>query len=158
MGMPPSRQDAVAAVGGAMQRYQRTVQRFDDAVGRALGVNAADMRCLDHLSEGSRTAGELALATGLRPAATTALVDRLSERGLVRRVPSDGDRRRVLVELTDEGRARVWQAYGPLVDEGAGMLDGIGTEELAALEALLERMSALTDRHRERIEDVGIGS
>jgi len=146
------RQDAIAAVGGAMQRYQRTVQRFDDAVGRALGVNAADMRCLDHLSEGPRTAGELALATGLRPAATTALVDRLSARGLVRRVPSPGDRRRVLVELTEEGAAKVWEAYGPLVTEGADILDGITTEELVAMEALLEKMSALTDRHRMRVE------
>ena len=150
--MAASRQDAIAAVGGAMQRYQRTVQRFDDAVGRALGVNAADMRCLDHLSEGPRTAGELALATGLRPAATTALVDRLSARGLVRRVPSPGDRRRVLVELTEEGGAKVWEAYGPLVTEGADILDGITTEELVAMEALLEKMSALTDRHRMRVE------
>ena len=135
-----------------MQRYQRTVQRFDDAVGRALGVNSADMRCLDHLSEGPRTAGELALATGLRPAATTALVDRLSARGLVRRVPSPGDRRRVLVELTEEGGAKVWEAYGPLVTEGVDILDGITTEQLVAMEALLEKMSALTDRHRMRVE------
>jgi DNA-binding MarR family transcriptional regulator len=153
--MTRQRQEAIAAVGGAMQRYQRTVQLFDDAVGRALGVNAADMRCLDHLSEGPRSAGELARATGLRPAATTALIDRLSDRGLVRRVPSDGDRRRVQVELTEPGRAQVWKAYGPLVEEGADIFDAISTDELIAMEALLERMSALTDRHRIRIESDG---
>ncbi|MWB97813.1 MarR family winged helix-turn-helix transcriptional regulator [Agromyces seonyuensis] len=150
--MTESRQAAISAAGAALQRYQRSVQRFDDAVGRALGVNAADMRSLDRLSEGSCTAGELAAATGLRPAATTALVDRLSERGLVRRRTSPEDRRRVLVELTPEGRAQVWAAYGPLVEEGAVLLEGIDTEQIVAMGALFERMTAVTDLHRARVE------
>lgn len=135
-----------------MQRYQRSVQAFDDAVGRALGVGPADMRCLDWLSDGARTAGELAVATGLRPAATTVLIDRLTERGFVRRVPSPDDRRKVLVELTEEGRAKVWSAYGPLVDEGGAVFDGVGVAQLRAWSALLDEMTALTDRHRARIE------
>ena len=61
----------------AMQRYQRSTQAFDDAVGRHLGLNPADLRCLDWLADGPKTAGQLAEATGLRPAATTTLIDRL---------------------------------------------------------------------------------
>jgi DNA-binding MarR family transcriptional regulator len=139
-------------VGVGMQRYQRSVQAFDDAVGRQLGMGPADMRCLDHLSEGPKTAGELAAASGLRPAATTSLIDRLTERGFVRRVPATTDRRRVLVELTDEGRSRVWAAYGPLVEEGQGLFAQLTVDELDALRSLLSEMTALTDRHRVRIE------
>ena len=92
--MDAPRQALVEELGVAMQRYQRSVQVFDDAVGRRLGLNPTDLRCLDWLADGPKTAGELSDATGLRPAATTTLVDRLSRRGLVRRRPSEGDRRR----------------------------------------------------------------
>ncbi|GAC66234.1 MarR family winged helix-turn-helix transcriptional regulator [Gordonia soli] len=151
--MVRTRQEAVGEVGRALQRYQRTVQAFDDAVGRALGVGAADLRCLDVLSESPRTAGELAVAAGLRPAATTALIDRLAERGLVRRSPSPTDRRRVMVELTDSGRDRVWSAYGPMVVEGQGLFDDTTIAELDRLATLLADMTALTERHRARVED-----
>lgn len=151
--MSESRQDAIAQAGRALQRYQRSVQHFDDTVGRRLGLNMADMRCLDYISEGPHTAGEIALATGLRPAATTALIDRLSARGLTRRVPSPDDRRRVLVELTEEGQAQVWEAYGPLVEEGGVVFDGLNADEILALVAVVERMTELTDRHRSRIEN-----
>lgn len=150
--MADARQDAISEVGRAMQRYQRSTQRFDDAVARAIAVNQADLRCLDELSEGPRTAGELSIATGLRPAATTALIDRLSEKGLVRRVPSEQDRRRVLVEMTEKGVERVWAAYGPLVEEGSGLFDGVDDAQLHMLAELLDRMRELTDRHRGRVE------
>ncbi|GAA1910458.1 MAG: MarR family transcriptional regulator [Williamsia herbipolensis] len=146
-----SRQQAVAEVGTAMQRYQRSVQAFDDAVGRRLGLGPADLRCLDWLSEGPLTAKELATATGLRPAATTALIDRLEAKGLLRRSPSPDDRRRVLVEMTEEGRDRVWEAWGPMVVEGQRLFDGHTVAQLDALTELLERMTALTETHRSRI-------
>ena len=154
--MSRSRQAAIRDVGSGLQQYQRSVQAFDDAVGRRLRVGPADMRCLDHLSEGPKTAGELAAASGLRPAATTTLIDRLTERGFVRRVPAAQDRRRVLVELTDEGRRLVWSAYGPLVDEGHDLFGRMTVDELGRLRSLLTEMTALTDRHRGRIEAEGI--
>jgi DNA-binding MarR family transcriptional regulator len=150
--MSTKRQDAIDAIGVAMQRYQRSVQSFDDAVGRALALGPADLRCLDCLSERAHTAGELAVATGLRPAATTALVDRLSERGLVQRRPSPEDRRRVIVELTPLGREQVWRAYGPLVEEGHGVFAGAPTERIQQMAELLDHMTSLTERHRARVE------
>ncbi|MFC8681965.1 MarR family winged helix-turn-helix transcriptional regulator [Microbacterium ureisolvens] len=147
-----SRQAAIQDAGVALQRYQRSVQAFDDAVARMLKVGPADLRCLDWLSEGPRTAGELAVAAGLRPAATTTLIDRLSERGFVRRVPSPDDRRRVLVELTEEGRRRIWETYGPLVEEGQSVFDGVTIEQLDTLRGLLDAMTAMTDQHRARVK------
>jgi DNA-binding MarR family transcriptional regulator len=150
--MSRSRQAAIGDLGIGLQHYQRGVQAFDDAVGRRLRVGPADMRCLDHLSEGPKTAGDLAVACGLRPAATTTLIDRLSERGFVRRVPATDDRRRVLVELTEDGRKLVWAAYGPLIEEGQDLFGTMTVDELDRLATLLREMTALTDRHRARIE------
>jgi len=136
-----------------MQTYQRSVQAFDDAVGRRLGLNGADLRCLDWLADGPKTAGRLSEATGLRPAATTALVDRLVRKGFVRRVPSAADRRQVMVEMTDEGWARTWQCYAPMVEEGQRLMSGLTRDELATMRDLLVRIRELTDRHRVALQD-----
>ncbi len=149
--MSQDRQVAIDDIGRAMQRYQRSVQAFDDAVGRQLGLGLADMRCLDFLSEAPRTAGELAVAAGLRPAATTALIDRLERKGFVQRRPSPDDRRRVMVELTNSGSAQVWAAYGPMVEEGQRLFDSHTVDELEAMAALLGEMTSLTERHREQL-------
>lgn len=138
-----------------MQTYQRSVHAFDDAVGRRLGLNAADVRCLDWLADGPKTAGQLSTATGLRPAATTALVDRLVRKGFVRRVASAQDRRQVLVEMTDEGMARTWECYGPMVEEGQRLMAGLTRDELSAMRDLLIRIRELTDRHRENLQNEG---
>ncbi len=146
-----TRRQLVAELGTAMQRYQRSVQAYDDAVGRALGLGPADLRCLDWLADGPKTAGVLATATGLRPAATTALIDRLEAKGLVERVRDDTDRRRVLVRMTDEGMRSTYAMYAPLVDEGQGLFATHTVAELSAMRELLDAMRGLTDRHRDGI-------
>jgi DNA-binding MarR family transcriptional regulator len=144
-----TRRQLVADLGAALQRYQRSVQAYDDAVGRALALGPADLRCLDWLADGPKTAGVLATATGLRPAATTALIDRLEAKGLVERVRDEGDRRRVLVRMTDEGMRSTYAMYAPLVEEGQQLFAHHTVAELTAMRELLEAMRELTDRHRE---------
>jgi len=134
-----------------MQRYQRSVQSFDDAVGRHLGLGPADLRCLDWLVDGPKTAGQLSSATGLRPAATTALIDRLEKKGWVERIRSDADRRQVLVQMTAEGQERTWAVYRPLVEEGAEQLSRFTVAELELMRKHLEAIRELTDRHRARL-------
>jgi DNA-binding MarR family transcriptional regulator len=146
-----TRRQVVAELGDAMQRYQRSVQSYDDAVGRALGLGPADLRCLDWLVDGPRTAGVLATATGLRPAATTALIDRLEARGLVERVRDEADRRKVLVRMTDEGMRSTYAMYAPLVDEGQGLFARHSVAQLLEMRDLLDAMREMTDRHRERL-------
>lgn len=150
--MDDARQAVVAEIGSAMQRYQRSVQAFDDAVGRRLGLGPADLRCLDWLADGPKTAGELARGTGLRAAATTALLDRLERRGLIERLPDEADRRRVLVRMTPTAEQQVGAFYGPLVVEGVDVFEGLSTEDVERMRRLLLRMTDLTDRHRGRVE------
>ena len=64
--MAKSRQALIAEAGSAMQAYQRSTQAFDDAVGRALDLNPTDLRCLDWLVDGPKSAGELSAGPGSR--------------------------------------------------------------------------------------------
>jgi DNA-binding MarR family transcriptional regulator len=150
-----SRQALVGELGRAMQAYQRSTQAFDDEVGRVLGLNPVDLRCLDWLSEGPMSATRLAEATGLSAAATTSMIDRLERKGFVRRLKHESDRRQVLVEMTDEGQARTWALYGPLVEEGMPLLAPFTTDELATMRDHLVSIRDLTDRQRQRLRATG---
>ena len=147
-----TRDNLVGGLGVAMQRYQRSVQAFDDAVGRRLGLGPADLRCLDWLADGPKSAGQLAVATALTPAATTALVDRLVRKGFVERYRSDEDRRQVMVRMTPTGTRRTMQLYGPLVEEGQTVFADLSERELRQMRRYLETITELTDRHRERVD------
>lgn len=149
--MANRRQALMAELGRSMQAYQRSTQAFDDVVGRVLGLNPTDLRCLDWLVEGPRSAGDLATLTDLSSAATTTLIDRLEQKGFVRRAADPADRRRVVVEMTEEGLARVGRCYGPLVTEGERLLDGVPTAQLEAMGRWLVDARRLTDRQRERL-------
>lgn len=151
--MNDPRQGLTADIGRAIQRYQRSVQAFDDAAGRRLGVGPADLRCLDWLTDGPMTAGQLSTATGLRPAATTALLDRLEAKGLVERYRGDRDRRTVLVRMTPAGVSRIGAIYQPLVEEGRHMVDALSDHDLTVMRDYLDACTALTDRHRARLDD-----
>src|SRR5215204_5349330 len=147
----PRRQALIAAVGNATQAFQRASDAFDDVVADRLGLNRTDLRCLDWLFDGPKTAGHLAAATGLSSAATTTLLDRLERRGLVRRVRDAVDRRKVLVEMTEDGHQQTDTFYAPLAQAGARMLERFTDDQLTAMRDQLVAGTELIDRHRARL-------
>ena len=64
---------------------------------------------------------------------------------------SETDRRSVLVEMTEVGQARTWEAYGPLVEAGQPMLAELSPEQLELMRDVLVRMRELTDEYRDRL-------
>src|SRR5687768_1410504 len=131
--MRKRRQALLAEVGQAVQTYQRSTQAFDDVVARRLDLNATDLRCLDWLVDGPKAAGVLSEATGLSSAATTAMLDRLEQRGFIRRTRDAVDRRKVLVEMTPRGHEQTYEFYGPMVSEGAKILARLSDKDLEIL-------------------------
>lgn len=151
--MADSRQALMGAVGNAMQAYQRSTQAFDYEVGRQLGLNPADLRCLDWLVDRPRTPTELSEATGLSGAATTAMIDRLERKGFVHRSRGEADRRNVFVAMTPQGRLRTEEFYGPLVLEGMDILGKLGVGDMAIMLSHLESIRELTDRQTRRLRE-----
>ena len=86
--------------------------------------------------------GELAGALGVDASYVTALADSLQDKGLVERRPSADDRRRRVLEITDDGRAILDGMHAKVASVPIG--GDLGDEELAELVGLLRRR----DRHR----------
>ena len=83
------------------REYSIGMVSFHQAVGRILGLNVTDMKCLDVMTmKGSATPSQLAEQTGLSSGATTAVIDRLEKAGLVERHPHPKDRRGTVLILT----------------------------------------------------------
>ncbi|WP_306364814.1 MarR family winged helix-turn-helix transcriptional regulator [Nocardia sp. CC227C] len=75
---------------------------------REHGLSVVEFTVLDALSRQDgwhMRISQLARATALSPSATTRLVNRLEDRGLLVRVLCADDRRGIYTELTDQGRA-----------------------------------------------------
>jgi DNA-binding MarR family transcriptional regulator len=141
------------SIGRIVMRWQDATQAYDEAVGEIAGLNNAERRCLSFLYQGPRTAGAIAEATGLTPAAITALVDRLEARGYLRRTRSEEDRRKVLVELGPAAVELTARYYEPLGREGETTLMRFTEKELDVLLRCLADVVELQERYLTRLQD-----
>jgi DNA-binding MarR family transcriptional regulator len=103
---------AVRQLGEALEflagiwRLNHALERLSSRMDRSLGVTAQQrfvVRCVGKYP--GLTAGALAEILHLHPGTVSAALNRLEERGLLERRQDDVDRRRVVVRLTDAGRA-----------------------------------------------------
>lgn len=89
--------------------------------------------------------GRLLRETLVTSGTMTNRVDRLSGRGLVRRLPDPRDRRGVLVELTPVGRRKVDAALSALLDHEHALLAGLPDPDRELLSTLLRRLMVSFD-------------
>ena len=106
-------------------------------------ITAAQFVVIVNLAGGA-TASPSTLCRGAAydPGAMTRMIDRLERKKLVRRVRSPQDRRKVIVELTSEGRAVYPDLIAGAVRVLNRFLHGFSKSEVRQLEDLLHRMLA----------------
>nr|WP_292834770.1 MarR family transcriptional regulator [Mesorhizobium sp.] len=146
-----SRIRLLADIDRAIMRWQDETQAYDDAVGEIGGLGSGERRCLGLLLHGPQTAGALATVSGLTPAAVTALMDRLEARGFVTRRRDPDDRRKVIVEATEEVRRLADIYYGPIQRQGRQMLEAFSDAELGTI---LEFLTSAADLQREQLSQL----
>lgn len=95
---------------------------------------------------GTSAPSELAEDLDLAPASVTGRLDALERRGFVRRTPSSSDRRRVDVELTEQGRLTWLGAMDILGDEEYRLLAALSKEERAQLSDMLRRIMVVAEK------------
>ena len=91
---------------------------------------------------------ELAAEEGISPPALSGHVDRLERAGLVERVRSTEDRRRVGLRLTDEGARLMRRIRARRTTWLAKRLEGVEPAELGTIESALPALRALLGEER----------
>lgn len=148
--IPPSR-DAGNLLG---RDFIAAVVVFHELVGRALGLSATDRKCLDLLSRGPVTAGEIATFTGLTTGAVTGIIDRLTKAGYAERISDPNDRRRVLVARKANSRLdEVMPAvFGPLSKDMTAVTSKYSQRELQVIADFLTKTREVLLANTARVE------
>jgi DNA-binding MarR family transcriptional regulator len=150
-----SKADALAALNREVRGWQADQELFDSLVIELAGINRSDWRVLDVLgTRGPLTAGQLAVAVRLTTGAVTGLLDRLEAAGLVRRVRDTADRRRVIVEVTDEVARLGAPVYGPLIEDATRAHAGFSVDELETITRFIRLERDLLQRHTKRVSSL----
>jgi len=121
---------------------------LERALTRDAGLSVVEYTVLDALNRQDgwhMRMQQLARASALSPSATTRLVNRLEERGLLTRVDCLDDRRGIYTELTRPGRALLDTAR-PVHDAALerALAEATDVPELAALVAALPQLTLAT--------------
>jgi DNA-binding MarR family transcriptional regulator len=134
-------------VEGAVDRIlgiSRRLQRLLDETLSEHGLSHGEWKVLSSLQWGGppyqRSAGDLARIADLSSGAMTNRLDQLENAGLVRRLRDPGDRRGVLVELTEEGRRLRTDAIRVQAEKESLLASTLTRDELAQLNGLLRRL------------------
>jgi len=146
------REGALNALNREVRGWQADQELFDSVVVELAGLNRTDWRCLDILgTRGPMTAGQLAKAVRLTTGAVTGVLDRLEAAGLVRRVRDTKDRRRVIVEVTDELDRLGAPVYGPLIADAAAAHAVFDADQLELITRFIRIERELLAKHTERL-------
>ena len=128
----------------AIRRIVRAAEFASRDLARTTGLTPSQLIVLQIVArEGEPGAGAIAEAARLSQATVTALLDKLEARGLVIRNRGSQDRRRVSLELTEEGRRALADMPDVLQDRFAARFEKLADWEQASIIAGLERVAAL---------------
>jgi DNA-binding MarR family transcriptional regulator len=136
---PAGSEKQLSSVDGLAQLSFLTLGLLERRAGEQ-GISLIQTRLLGVLRDRTPTMNELATLLGLDKSSATGLVDRAERRGLVRRVASSSDRRVVLVELSDAGRALVGQVSGGFEADVAALLERLSPQDRSSLSRLVSRL------------------
>jgi len=141
--------DGMAMVTSIARVHQLLMERID-AVLRPLRLSFARyevLRLLAFTRSGALPMTRLGSLLQVHPTSVTSAVDKLEEQGFCRRSRGESDKRIVLAEITDEGRAVVEEATEGLNEVFA--TPGLSPVDVGALTALLDVLRAAAGDHVE---------
>lgn len=130
----------------ALRRITRAIDLHSRGLMQQIGLTApqlASLQAIDRLQP--ITVGALAKSIHLSQATLTGILTRLENRKLVTRARSDSDRRTVVVELAEEGRAILDSAPSLLQDCFRRELLKLHEWEQTQMLATLQRIASMMD-------------
>ncbi|ANK81913.1 MAG: MarR family transcriptional regulator [Rhizobiales bacterium NRL2] len=130
----------------ALHRIVRATELYSRDLAQAAGLTPTQLRVLQIVdSQDSATPKALAQQMRVSQATVTSLVDKLVAHGMVRRLPSQADRRQTHIVSTPIGHERLQQAAGALPQRFVRAFQALADWEQAQLIASLERVAAMLD-------------
>jgi len=134
--------EGTAELGDLLMRVARTQRRRWRDVLAPWDLSPHHARALKVVSErdGVRLS-DLAEALHIAPRSATEVADGLQERGLIQRMPDPGDRRAVILRLTDEGRRVRGEIGAARAADSEDLFARLSADDRSTLARLLRTLS-----------------
>ncbi|MEK9588943.1 MAG: MarR family transcriptional regulator [Gammaproteobacteria bacterium] len=131
----------------SLRKITRAIDLHSRRVLKTSGLTTSQLLVLQSIDRlGNPSPSAIAREVVLSQATVSSLLDRLSNHGLILRVRAEGDRRQMLVQLTDLGRERLATSPSPLQEEFLGKFRNLPTWEqhmlIASMQKIAEMMNA----------------
>lgn len=128
----------------ALRRIIRAVDVHSHRLVQACGLTGPQLMILQEIGRrGTPSSTELARAVSLSNPTVTGILNRLAHRGLISRVRSETDRRRLQISLTSSGVEALGSAPTMLEDTLAGEFAGLHDWERSLILASLQRVAGI---------------
>lgn len=148
------REEIIQAIIQKRREMSTETIMFHQNVADALGLHITDHKCLDLIRQyGAMPAGRLAELTGLTTGAITGIIDRLEKAGYVRRANDAKDRRRTIIEPTQNRKweRRIEAMFIPFHERMHKLLSSYSESELAFLLDVLTKTIELTREESKKL-------
>ena len=133
--------DVAFAIGPLIGRVRSVMLSALDGELQPFGMTGMQFAILKHLADASaQTSADLCRLLHYDAGSMTRLVDRLEEKGLIRRERSEDDRRVVSLRVTGAGKAVLPRLRDSAARVAQRMLTGFTAPEVNHLRRLLDRM------------------
>lgn len=131
--------DRIESVTDLGKRFSDATIQLHEAIAQKAGLTGADHKYLNYLIRtGPVTAGELARLAGLTTGAVTGVIDRLEEKGLVKREFIEQDRRKVIiVPDLEKTQSLLAPSFQLLKEKVLNLVEKLTDEEIIVVENYL---------------------
>jgi DNA-binding MarR family transcriptional regulator len=130
----------------ALRRVIRATDLHSRVLVRSSGLTTPQLLLLNTIRRRETvSSGLLAQEMRLSQATVTNIVDRLENKGLVKRAKDESDRRRVNVVLTEKGHAKIADAPVPLQDRFVRSFSQLAQWEQNMIISALQRVASMMD-------------
>jgi DNA-binding MarR family transcriptional regulator len=140
--------DVSNRVLSTLRQITRAIDIRSRQLSKTIGLTAPQLIVLNALSSTNHIPiGRLADQVSLSQATVTSIVDRLESRHLITRLRNDPDRRKVILEVTDEGRRVVAQSPAILQEEFLDAFGKLPPEEQRQILTTLQHVCEMMKVH-----------
>ena len=130
----------------ALRRVIRATDLHSKYLSKTVGLTAPQLLVLQSLRDfGELPVGELAGKVNLSQATVTSIVDRLERKSMVQRERSQSDKRKVFVQLTENGVKAIKNAPTPLQESFVRQFSDLHEWEQTSIISSLQRVAQMMD-------------
>jgi DNA-binding MarR family transcriptional regulator len=140
-GRPAAKRAGAAAIVNGLRRIVKALHTYSQDVRKDYGMTAPQLWALKTLQRSGRlSTGQLAAALAVHQSSMSILLDRLEQRGLVRRVRGRADQRFVEIELTSRGARLATDAPEAAQGRLLHALEAMPPRDVRAIEDAVARL------------------